>query len=361
MRLINIIDSFDRINYGVWNAATVNASLLSEDGISVELWFPRTEQTSIKGVTLVSLPDVKLTTLQQLISQRALNVDTDIIITHGAWRFATRWGHSLKKKGFKWIYVPHGMLEPWSFQQKRFKKKLYFSVFEKRMAMQCDLIRAVAVTEKDNLQQLFKSSLVKFLPNGVHIEKDANYVKRPNLICRYLFLSRLHAKKNIKALIGAWIQSSLNNKNNFELVIAGPDQGELKEIEPLMKFSQNVNYVGSVYGTQKDQLMKDSHFYVLPSFSEGLPSSLLEAMAFGLIPIITEGCNLPEVFTMGLGVHIDTDETDICRALETTSTWDGNDLALKGKKCMDFIMNEFSLETVTTNQHKVFKQLLSNS
>jgi glycosyltransferase involved in cell wall biosynthesis len=359
MRIINIVDSVDQINYGIWHAVTANAGLLTDNNIITELWYPERSFNSIPDVTNVPLVSLSLSGLKQVMINRKLNPEEDIIVTHGAWSYATRWGASMKKEGFRWIYVPHGMLEPWPLQQKRIKKALYLHLIEKRFAKNADCVKAVSMPESTNLQQFFNPALIQFIPNGVPYENTHPDFQVRQEPLRYLFLSRLHHKKNLVKLAIGWLQSGLNNNSKVELLIAGPDEGELEKITPFLLQSSNIKYIGSVYGERKRELFKQCTFYILPSYSEGLPSSLLEAMNYGLVPIITEGCNLPDVFTQNLGVKIDTDVSSIKGALETTSMWGAQKVAETGLKAKQFIKENFSLEVVTNLQIALFSRLIN--
>jgi glycosyltransferase involved in cell wall biosynthesis len=355
MRIINIVDSIDRINYGIWHAAVVNASHLAAHGIQTELWYPGTLSDKLPDVIKVELSSLTINYLEDLATARNLDPKKDFIITHGTWQYPTRWGAWLKKKGFNWMYVPQGMLEPWALQQKWLKKQFYFHLFEKRMVNRADVIRAVSLPENENLKPLFPSSSIRFIPNGVEINPVQPDFEARHAPRRYLFLSRLHAKKNVLELVNAWLQSKLNNNSNYELLIAGPDQGELEKLQLLIKQSSNIKYIGSVYNAEKQKLLQQCTFYVLPSFSEGLPSALLEAMGYGLVPIITEYCNLPEVFTKNLGVKITTDRSSLIDMLEQTAGWDFQKIKDTGLKARRFVQEHYSLQAITTLQLEIFQ------
>lgn len=360
MRIINIVDSVDNINYGVWHAAVVNATLLSKHDIETELWYPENAFKSPVGVTGVGLPLLTIKGLKDIVIQRKLNPKKDIIVTHGTWKYPTRWGAWLKKNGYRWIYVPQGMLEPWSMKQKRLKKKVYFNLIEKKLASQADSIRAVSYPESENLKVLMKHSKIKFIPNGVPVEekKTSTIATETPRRC-YLFLSRLHHKKNVVTMAEAWLQSRLANDENCELLIAGPDQGELERLMPLVKQSRNTKYIGSVYDEKKKEIFEKCTFYVLPSFSEGLPSSLLEAMSYGLIPVISEGCNLPEVFTQKLGIKVGTTLQSISNVFDETIKWDAQRIVDTGLKGREFIRCHYSIEAITDLQISLFKELMN--
>jgi glycosyltransferase involved in cell wall biosynthesis len=358
MRIINIVDSVDNINYGVWHAAIVNATLLSGDGIETELWYPEKAFKCPIGVTGIGLPLLTIKELKNIVIKRNLDPSKDIIVTHGAWKYPTRWGAWLKRKGFRWVYVPQGMLEPWSMKQKWLKKQVYFNLIEKKLATKADAIRAVSFPESENLKALMKHSIIKFIPNGVLVEERETAINRERITRRsYLFLSRLHHKKNVVTLAEAWLKSRLNNDEFCELLIAGPDQGELEKLMPLVKRSRNIRYIGSVYDENKKEVLEKCTFYVLPSFSEGLPSSLLEAMSYGLIPVISEGCNLPEVFTQNLGIKVGTNVESIRSVLDETVTWKAQTITDIGLKSRQFIKRNYSIESITDLQMMLFKEL----
>jgi glycosyltransferase involved in cell wall biosynthesis len=350
LKIINIVDEVSAVNHGIWHAAIVNANLLKNQGYIVELWFPQSNIRIPDEVDTVILPDSKISTLKNLIQERRLNPDTDIVITHGLWQFPSRWGHHLKKLGFRWIYVPQGMLEPWPLRQKWLKKKVYFMIAEKRMARKADLIRAVSRPESVNLRKFFPGLRIEFIPNGVKVPSARKLKVKSASLTNYLFLSRLHHKKNIIALAEAWLESSLNNRNDKQLLIAGPDQGELTKLRELIERSPNISYLGVVNGKDKQELLENCDFFVLPSFSEGLPSALLEAMAAGLVPIITAGCNLPDVFSRKLGFEVSTARENIKLGLEKSADVPASSLDRLKLENIEFIKEHFSVEAITAMQ-----------
>lgn len=357
MRFINIVDSVSNLNFGVWNAAIINAVTLKDFGVETELWYLGEEPASPLMIPTVRIADSSYRTLDSLILERKLNQKKDLIVTSGIWRYPSKWGAYLSAKGFQWILVPQGMLEPWPLTQKWLQKKIYFNLVEKNLASKANIIRAVSKPEAKNLSRIFPHSRIEFIPNGVEI-RDTIEKKAPGKkLMTYLFLSRLHHKKNVISLVEAWISSSLNNNPDAELIIAGPDQGELVKVQATISGSQNARYVGVVHGSSKERLFEDATFYVLPSFSEGMPSSLLEAMSYGVIPIITEGCNLPDVGDLGIGKVVTTDVSSIRQALHDTAQWQQNMINEHSDKCKNLISKEYSIDAVTRKQISVYLSL----
>lgn len=101
-----------------------------------------------------------------------------------------------------------------------------------------------------------------------------------------LFLARIEKSKGIFIVLEAFkkIQNKMPDAN---LIIAGSGSAleEAKEYVRMEKF-RNVKFLGYVSGEELKEAYKSSDIYLLPTYAEGMPTSVLEAMALGL-PIIS--------------------------------------------------------------------------
>jgi glycosyltransferase involved in cell wall biosynthesis len=354
MRIINIVDSVEKVNFGIWNAAIATTDILYKKyKVGSELWFPtppsKLYPDELKQLTKKEVDPLKFIEINE-------HEDT-IIISHGCWRFPTKWGSYYQKKGIPWIYVPQGMLEPWSTQQKWLKKLVYFQFIEKRLAKEASIIRAVSKPEFKNLKNTFEK--VALIANCVN-SKPQPSKKWGSPVKQYLFMSRLHYKKGILPLVKGWINSDCYNNNSARLIVAGPDQGELPKIKTEIEKSKcsNIIVTGPVYGDEKDKLLNESHFFLLPSFSEGFPTAVLEAMQFGLIPLISKGCNFPEAFENQLAIEVSPNEENIKNALIDTLNFDPSILEIWGTKAWQFIEHKYTTEKIADMQYQLYLSLL---
>jgi glycosyltransferase involved in cell wall biosynthesis len=101
---------------------------------------------------------------------------------------------------------------------------------------------------------------------------------------KILFLSRLVKEKGIYETLKAF-QTLRKAYPTAELVVAG-DGPEYANLCMQTVRMEGVTLTGHVAGNEKNELLSTSHIYCLPSYTEGLPTSVLEAMAFG-IPVVT--------------------------------------------------------------------------
>lgn len=357
LKILHIIDSYTQVNYGIWHAVTNTASTLSSEfGYTSYLAYPeQNELKPLEGVVTVSLSSLSITHIEQVIERYSFTPQDTIVVSHGCWQFPTKWANEFKSRGFSWVYVPHGMLEPNSIKQKYFKKLLYFSLIEKRLARNADVVRAVSLPEFHRLTKTFSN--VELISNAVDISPKLDISSKTASV-QFLFMARIHEQKGIIQLVRAWKSSKLANSIDYNLVIAGPDNGALSQLQDEIIGSQNINYVGAVYGFDKEKLLNSSDFFVLPSRAEGFPGSVIEAMSHRIVPLITESCNFPEALSAGCAFHIERNIPSIATALENCSRYTVTELNLIKDSCSHFISDNYSLHLISTQFHALYSYLI---
>jgi glycosyltransferase involved in cell wall biosynthesis len=116
---------------------------------------------------------------------------------------------------------------------------------------------------------------------------DLNRSTPSNRPLRLLFLGLIGNRKGIFDLLDIIQDHKQLLTGRLQLTIGG--NGETKRLQDFIQLHQLdglVNYVGWVSGAQKHFWLQQSDAYILPSYNEGLPLSILEAMSYNL-PIIS--------------------------------------------------------------------------
>lgn len=350
MKIINIVDSLAKVNFGIWNSAVSTAHILKQEyGVESELWYPKpenpvTDVTMYNGCTLREIGTFSFSDV--------ITADT-IIVSHGCWQLPTRLAYKLKKQfGIRWMYVPHGMLEPNSMKQKRVFKQLFYIFIERPFSRKADVVRAVSLPEQLRLQKTY--SKVIHIANGVTEQNIQSTIKNLN---QYLFMARIHRQKGVVELARGWKKSDLSKTGKHQLLIVGPDDGELANLQKEINGEASIQYLGAKYGAEKQQLLMESQFYVLPSRAEGFPTSVVEAMQYGLIPLITEFCNFPEVVEKGLAFKTSIDDDEIATSLNATLMLDTKKITDLSENAVAFIDQHFLLNKIAQQQFELFKSL----
>ena len=111
-----------------------------------------------------------------------------------------------------------------------------------------------------------------------------------------LFSGRLGRHKGVHDLLEAW--GSLPPEVRTTLVLAGdnPDPGDLAE---LLARTPDVELTGWLGAEELQERLAQASVLVLPSYGENLPMSLLDAMAWGLAPVVTDVGAVGEVVEDG--------------------------------------------------------------
>lgn len=89
----------------------------------------------------------------------------------------------------------------------------------------------------------------------------------------------------------------------FQLRVAGSgsDEAEIRALVARLHLENEVDFIGPVFGPAKDQLLLQADVLVFPTYFEGMPYALLEAMAAGCVPVTCPVGGIPDV--MADAVH----------------------------------------------------------
>lgn len=151
-----------------------------------------------------------------------------------------------------------------------------------------DLIIASHSNEKNEIIKYYGIDKNKIVLGGSGYNSDVfynNYEKNKNLndLTKIVYAGKLSFSKGVPSLINSLNLLKEKNKN-FELFLAGSGTGEeLDYILNLCKKSKfKIHILGPIPQSDLGNLFRKSDILVLPSFYEGMPLVLIEAMACGI-------------------------------------------------------------------------------
>ena len=326
-----------------------------------------------------------------VLRNEVLKSDADLLHLHALWMhtsvIASDWARYTKRP---YIVTPNGMLEPWALRNSGWKKKIAALLYENRMLIGAACLQANTEKELSDFRAYGLTQPIAIIPNGVEIPEESKgerlKAKGENEGRKTLmFLGRIHPKKGLPNLIRAFAQSRgsrVEGREPWRLVIAGWDQGgheaELIQLceelglsfshkmhkehkaEATSAFSlqSSVFFLGPAFGQEKEDLLRSADAFVLPSFSEGLPMSVLEAWSYRLPVVMTPECNLPEGFAADAAIRIETSAESIAEGLSTLFSMNDADLMTMGAKGRGLVEERFTWKSVASQMREVYDWML---
>jgi glycosyltransferase involved in cell wall biosynthesis len=142
-----------------------------------------------------------------------------------------------------------------------------------------------------------KTEQVVVLPNPVKLPSQVPHRIHRDKVS-FVFLGRIGQRKGTFDLIRAFSLLPAEQKTKSELVVAG--DGDVEQARRLVESLNLVEYITVldwIDSAQRDALLAKADVFVLPSYNEGLPMALIEAMSWGLPVVTTPVGGIPELVT----------------------------------------------------------------
>ena len=236
---------------------------------------------------------------------------------------------------------------------------------KKRAKLQSVLREADAVVA---LSQSWKEALTKEIGltncvaifNGISLKAYRNgfktFEERP---IDFLFLGRLGIEKGTDNLLKV-LKSIKEEGKPFRCVLAG--DGPVQDYSQWVNEAQlgeQVTFAGWVKGKQKQELLQNARILLLPSRREGMPMSILEAMAYGEAVVSTRVGGIPEVVEEGgSGFLIEPDdEHSLYRTIRRLL--DDRRLAERmGRRGREIVKEKFDLEQIHRQLYALYSRVI---
>ena len=233
--------------------------------------------------------------------------EIDIVHFHSAyqpeyWRISKQ----LNCWRINYIISPRGSYQKYANQKSYFKKRIYKYFIEKKIINNAKAVHALNRSEANEIIEYgVEPSKVFILPNGIDfsvLPEGISSKKRDNLPDnqekRIIYCGRIDVRaKGLDILIKSLSMLKKKSKSyNYRLTIMGPDwQNNSKQLQKLISqynVNNEVDIIGPKYGIEKYKALAASDIFVLVSRSEGMPTSVLEAMSFGIPCVLTAETNI---------------------------------------------------------------------
>ena len=236
-------------------------------------------------------------------------------------------------KGIKIVNHLHGSdFYDFLHNSPKWYQKILFKSYEK-VDISIVLVDSMKLQFRD-----FKKMKIEVVSNFYDEELDDKLVEKDSSKINLLYLSNIMTSKGIFELIDAF-EKLINKYDNIILNIAGrylsDEYMSISEIKNKFesKISENdkITYLGTTFGEDKIKLLQSSDIFILPSYKEAIPISILEAMASSNAIITTKQKYLSEMLGSKNGVLVEI------RSVE--SLIDGIECLINDKQKLKYIQN----------------------
>lgn len=167
----------------------------------------------------------------------------------------------------------------------------------------------ICVSEKtrtDVENWIFVKNKLTLIYNGV---REFNLVPRENTGFTIGAISELNRVKGLDTLLGAWSKFVKNHQASLVIIGDGEEEQNLKNMAQNLGILDSVNFRGFVDDARS--LLSTFDIYCMPSRSEGLPYSILEAGLAGLPVIATSVGGIPEIIESGVnGILVPKEDSE---------------------------------------------------
>jgi len=246
-----------------------------------------------------------------------------VVHFHGLWQPAhSRLSARLAARGVPFIVSPHGMLEPWAWRHKWWKKWPYFLLRERAHLRRASCLLATAPEEATRLQAMVPGARVEALPLGFTGDAAPNYESaREQLGWRddetvLLFLSRLHEKKGLDLLLRALARGGAPSGTRLAIVGGGEAAyvSSMRHLAAKLALP-HVDWIGEVWGEARWPFFQGADLFCLPSHSENFGLAVLEACQTGTLALTTDRTPWGAWLGGGRGIIAQPNDASVASAL----------------------------------------------
>lgn len=250
------------------------------------------------------------------------------------------------------IHGPYIFYEPHRWRiDKKIEQALFVNCISYFCRSQCMLFSAVDCWSKLHIVHC-----------GVEVDRFRP-VTHAGLGTRLLYVGRLAAAKGLPILLESLtlLRGSCPDLS-LTIIGDGPDRSHLEDKVKKLKLSEQIRFAGYKSQSEVRDFFQQTDIFILPSFAEGVPVSLMEAMATGLPVVTTQIAGISELVKDGESGYLVMPSNAEQIAQKILHLYAEPQIRQSfGKAGRQFVEQEFSLTKEAHWFSDVFKAALQNS
>ena len=376
MKILNVVGLLDPVSGGGTAERTLQLSRFLAKGdnqcniLTTNVRLQESKIDNIKNVKIIALPSINTRFFVPMFSISGLKRligEADIIHLMNHWSVLNAIVFIIAKILKKpYVVCPAGALP--IFGRSRLIKRFYNIIIGRRIVRNAN--RCIAITH-DEIEQFKEYGVpeckISVIPNGIDIEKysikdggsfkkDMGFGNEPYI----LFMGRLNRIKGPDLLLEAFC-SIHKEIGNYHLVLAGPDEGLMKELRDTAEkyqLTERVHFPGHIEGANKNNALKEADLMVIPSRQEAMSIVVLESGVVGTPVLITDRCGFNQIEDLGCGYVVNADKSGIEKGLHQALK-DQQQLKQMGGRLKKYVEENYAWSFIIDDFTSLFKECLT--
>lgn len=253
-------------------------------------------------------------------------------------------------RGIPFVVQTHGMIMP----DQRPLSRMFDALLTRRTIARSHAVLTLSDTETQGISKVaLRRPNTELLTNGVQVEMSP--LNRGDGPAQVVFLARLHPRKRV--LIFAQAAASLRRAGrDAEFLIYGPDEGDLPKLNSYLQSEDlsGIRYEGALFPGTAHTVLSRASVYVLPSFGEVVPMTILESMAVGTPVVMTSDCAMANTLSEAKAAMV-TDGSVSAVASSIAALLDDREMAtLMAYRARELLRSAYSVEAVVKRVETIY-------
>jgi len=199
----------------------------------------------------------------------------------------------LRRKRLPWVLTPQGCYDAVALGKRKWQKKAYIALMDRKVLAQAHRVHALSVGEADSVREITPDAKVVVVPNGQDALVPGPVPAPDGSVLTIGFCGRLDRRhKGLDLLIEAFGSWRPRGKARLWLIGDGEHRQWLEARALELGLGDRFQIFGSLFGQEKAARLNQFDVFIHSSRHEGMPTAMLEAAAHGLPLIASEATHL---------------------------------------------------------------------
>jgi glycosyltransferase involved in cell wall biosynthesis len=203
------------------------------------------------------------------------------------------------------------------------------------------------------------SGRIHQIPNGVDIADEI--VRRAEGTVRFVYLGRLDPEKAIDLMIRGFGELADKSRVKLTLVGDGECRDGLETLVDKLELRDKVTFAGSV--SDVGPALLEADVFVSTSLSEGMSNALLEAMSFGVMPLVSRVSGVAEIVEEGRSglLFPPGDLAAFTAKLSSAIGMPRDERTAYGQRAREAVAGRYGIDEVAAQHVRLYRRLLAGT